>query len=161
MFPLLRARHLVPVVATLVALAAACRGGPPLGPRHPKLAAAIELLSHASRLESTHIGVGGTPSEYAEALRVVRDSPDAAVMFRELADNASTAGRLYGLIGLYLTARDQVDAAADRVIADGGTIVTQGGCIGGEAQVAEIVRSPRPGGCDIVSGCIPQQFALH
>jgi hypothetical protein len=125
---------------------------------HPTRAEALERLRTATTFESAHIGEAGILSPNVAAFRVVLASPGAVAAFRDLAASASIAGRLYGLSGLYLTAPSEVDAAAARLLASGGKVPAMYGCIRMDDQVADIVRRPDSGQCDIVTGCYPEAF---
>lgn len=61
---------------------------------------ALQTLERATAFEGDAIGYAGIPSEGAEAFAVLWNHPHAADHFATLSVTATTAGRLYGLLGL-------------------------------------------------------------
>ena len=74
---------------------------------HPEtdmtLAEATELLRGTGQFADTAIGVAGITPDQLHAWHTIMDSPDADSVLKGLLEEASVAGQLYALCGLYFT----------------------------------------------------------
>lgn len=65
--------------------------------------AAVYALLKAERFETGPVGFAGSPSAYIKNFQTILREPDAAELFKYLSVEATTAGKLYAVSGLYLT----------------------------------------------------------
>lgn len=90
------------------------------------------------------IGIGGVPSSETEAFRAILSTDRAAAAFAFAADHATTAGRLYGISGLYLVDGPGYEERIDtfRHLRDS-VILWTSGCTGGHPiEVPTLVAHP-------------------
>lgn len=103
--------------------------------------AAYYALAKAERFETGFVGFAGSPSSYIENYNTITKEPAAADMFAMLFDNATTAGKLYALSGLYLTDRDAFPKAADVMKKSDEMVEVLNGCLMSDEKAAKFVES--------------------
>lgn len=118
---------------------------------------AYSLLRSAEVFSSPYIGFGGEPSCEVMAFQRILDSPVADGMFKKLIEQATLAGQLYGLSGLYFTDSRSFAAQVDRYRKMKEPVKTQNGCIISEEPVMAVVDVPRSP-YDIANGHLPRWF---
>ncbi|HSK77332.1 MAG TPA: hypothetical protein VLQ45_12840 [Thermoanaerobaculia bacterium] len=118
---------------------------------------AYSLLRSAEVFSSPYIGFGGEPSCEVMAFQRILDSPVADGMFKRLIEQATLAGQLYGLSGLYFTDPGSFVAQVDRYGKMKKPVRTQNGCIISEEPVMAIVEAPRSR-YGIANGRLPRSF---
>ena len=110
---------------------------------------ALLVLLRTEQFTSDAVGEGGDVSVEVEALRVLfREEPAASAdAFRHLSRQGSTAGKLFGLCGLwYADPKGFDEASADLAEEpEDYTVPTFVGCILSERPVAHLVRHRGPG----------------
>ena len=116
-----------------------------------RAAAAYEALRAESLFASAAVGVGAMPSHQGRYLRTLLAEPDASVIFEQLWRDAGPAGRLYALIGLYLTAPEVYKRLAPAAATDQAPIATMFGCIVSQAPAAVVAR-------EIARGDLAREF---
>ena len=88
---------------------------------------------------------GITPNE-VRALRILWQEPSADLAFARLEREATLAGRLFALCGLYFSDRDRFDARIEEYRGSTEQVFFQTGCIGFRDQpVAELIESSHAG----------------
>jgi hypothetical protein len=109
---------------------------------------ALKVLLRAHRFTSDAVGDGGGCPLEVECLRVLFQQRAAKEAFRHLFENGTTAGRLFGLCGLWYAdpAAFEKDCAAFLEEHGEETVATQMGCILEEVPVGPLVRNPEPKG---------------
>ena len=75
----------------------------------------IAILRSADWLESPLIGYSGTPSRFVAAYGHIVAQPDAATTFRTLLWEATPAGKIYALAGLYDVDRAEFEGLVDTI----------------------------------------------
>lgn len=105
---------------------------------------ALQVLLRAQVFEDDAISFDGHESDGVRAFRVLFAQPDAAARFLRLSEQATLAGRLYGLIGLRHFDRAAFDGARRSLehVADQ-RVDAQFGCSGLSLRVGELVQSTR------------------
>jgi hypothetical protein len=147
--------YLAMVVALMCAAGCASSRAVPDGVPHvlstpdvPRLegdeAYAYAILRDAARFESPHVGDSGALSVYAAAFRALLHTHDAQRAFRSLFAEATLAGKLYALSGLYFVDSPSFEPAARALAKRGGVVRAMQGCIVLNQEVAEIVFAPEP-----------------
>jgi hypothetical protein len=134
-------------------------------------------LRAASRFESGGVGLFAEPSETATAFREVASSAQAEEQFRTLAREATPAGRVYALAGLYLVDAPDFLEAAKALWRTNEAVTIASGCAVWTESVRSLVdgegslRVPRGatvhatlashlgGACDVTGGCLPLLLA--
>ena len=113
---------------------------PPFAMAEPKLSpavqAAIDAQRGAGRVESSHVGVGGTPSKLHEAMSAALNGASKDEL-RSLAFHPDTAIRVYAL-HRYIDQHGASAADLAPLLRDTTTISTTSGCIQGSESVAHI-----------------------
>jgi len=101
--------------------------------QNPSLSAGVAAAYAALRTESVFassaVGYVGMPSRQGRHLRTLLAQRNAPVIFEHLWREAAPAGRLYALIGLYLTAPEHYARLAPAAMKDQAEITMMFGCI--------------------------------
>lgn len=104
---------------------------------------ALDLLLTDSVFASARIGVGGTPSRQARALRTLLADPRRADLLQQLWNEATPAGRLYALVGFALTDSVAFQQNARLIASDRRVIPTMVGCIVASERIGRLAREIR------------------
>lgn len=118
---------------------------------------AYSLLRSAEAFSSPYVGFGGTPSCEVMAFQRILNSPVADGVFKRLIEQATLAGQLYGLSGLYFTDSRSFAAQVDRYRKIKEPVRTRDGCFTSEVPVMAVVDAP-DSSHDIANGYLPRQF---
>jgi len=102
---------------------------------------AFQILLNTATFADADVGYAGTKSVQVDAFQVLLRQPDAKAVFSDLLDRAKTAGKLYALCAFYLIAPEEYGTAEQRMLASGGTVDQQIGCVTDRRSVREIIRS--------------------
>src|SRR5262245_55133036 len=102
---------------------------------------AYQTIMASDRFCGTAVVIAGTTPEVVIAFRKMLKSPNAAGAFRGLLADATTAGKLYALCGLYYADPDFFDEAVKRFQRSSDEVDTLMGCIGSRATVGSIVEN--------------------
>jgi hypothetical protein len=105
---------------------------------------AYRTIAASDRFCGTSVGIAGTTPEVVIAFRKMLKSPNAAGAFKGLLADATMAGMLYALCGLYYADPDYFEEAVKRFQRSSDEVETLMGCIGSRATVSSIVESPSP-----------------
>ena len=101
---------------------------------------AFAYLSRTDRFYAASVGYAGVTPPQVLAWQIVFRDPNAVQMFRALSsDQSTTAGRLYGLAGLYLLDSAEYHALAPQLSRWGGVVSTMQGCIISGRSAADII----------------------
>lgn len=103
---------------------------------------AFDLIRGATRFEGTRVGIAGRPSPYGIAYCTLLRERDAARAFRISCRDGSTAGKLYGLCGLYYTDTKGFSARVAAMRSSAEEVQSQSGCIVFKDTVASLVEGP-------------------
>jgi|WetSurMetagenome_2_1015567.scaffolds.fasta_scaffold157935_1 hypothetical protein len=105
---------------------------------------AYTALAGAAQFEEEFIGFGAVPSSLVAACRALRAEPNADSAFKALLGEATPAGQLYALCGLYFTdhAYFQEKIAAYRNRGD--NIPMQSGCLVLGQRMSAIIENSSP-----------------
>jgi hypothetical protein len=114
--------------------------------------AALERLSNADAFEDAMASLAEQLSENVRAFRVLLRIKEPAALFGRMLRTGTTAGRLYGLAGLYLTDRHAFDSSVSHFVAPDASVETLLGGIQHHARASEILDRIR-------SGELPLAFA--
>ena len=101
---------------------------------------AYRILVKAPRFSLDHVGFAGTTPGTVRAFRFLLDDPSSPQVFSRLLQG-STAGRLYALVGIYLTDPPRFPQAVQSL--EGATDMVEtmfGGCVVDECSVRELAR---------------------
>ena len=105
---------------------------------------AYATLAGAAQFEEEFIGFGAIPSDLVAACRALRAEPNADSAFKALLNEATPAGQLYALCGLYFTDHayflEKVEAYKSR----GEDIPMQSGCLVLGQRMSAIIENTSP-----------------
>jgi hypothetical protein len=96
-------------------------------------------LYFAKRFEPTTLGIAAIPSRLRWAFCILRNEARADASFKSLLRDASAAGKLYALCGLYYTDRAYFDSVIEHYRTSDESVEAQNGCVIWRATVAEFV----------------------
>ena len=130
---------LFPLVASTTLPAAPPPG---LGPEAQK---AYALLKEVNVFSSTSVGVAGTTPESVSAFRTLLAGPHASTCFKTLLEEATTAGQLYALCGLWFTDPAAFKAGIEKHRRSDAQVETLEGCIASRQPVREVIESKATG----------------
>jgi hypothetical protein len=119
---------------------------------------AFRTLATADVFESAAVGYSGRLSKPVKAFRELVASPDAAALFRRLAAEGTTVGRLYAVIGLRALEPTAYLSELARLSALKVDVAAQFGCIGRQRPLAELLERRRSGDQDVVGGGFTTEF---
>jgi|SRR5215208_2057016 len=150
---------LVVIWALLIPVVAPARCGGEPGPRaaaaRPRpespLAAAATVLREAPSFLAAQIGPAGATPEEVTAWQTLLRAEGGDSTFKALLGDATPAGRLYALAGLYYTDPATFRAALPRFRAQAAPVWTGVGCFVSERPVGELAD-------EIASGSWPGEF---
>jgi hypothetical protein len=94
------------------------------------------------------VGVAGTMSAGERALREVLRKQDAAARLEALVPNASTAGKLYALLGLKIRDRAAYERALEKCRTVDAKVETARGCILSQESFRDLVKEIERGQYD-------------
>jgi hypothetical protein len=141
---------------------------------------ALEILLKTEVFADVRVGGGLQESNQVKAFRRLLAEQEARRAFRELTRRGRPAGQLYGLCGLQLIEKRELDRQLPRYRGSNEHVVTHFGCVQERMPVRALVKSTdahavrlrrgetltawfeaHPGGgvLDIVGGGYPQRFA--
>lgn len=103
--------------------------------------AAYYALERAERFETGNVGFAGTPSTYIASLRTIMREPLAGDILEYLFEQATPAGKLYALSGLYSTEPLYFGRAVEMLKTSGETVQVLNGCLMSSEPVAKIIES--------------------
>jgi hypothetical protein len=110
--------------------------------------AAEAVLEKAGMFALGGIGVAGTMSPGERALREILANPNAVSRMERLLTNATTAGRLYALLGLRLKDRALYDRAIRELRAVDAKVETARGCIISQELFGDLLKEIERGQYD-------------
>ncbi len=122
--------------------------GPSLSPEGQD---AYHVLRDADFFSSGCVGFACVPPPTVEAFRVLIEDPGADAAFKSLLDEASLAGQLYALAGVYYTDADRFGLYAAPYRRTSKKVEYWSGCIGGRSAVRDLVT-------EIASGDLPRSI---
>jgi hypothetical protein len=104
---------------------------------------AYQTLLTAKQFEGDAIGYSAQPSELVGAYRILMKEPEADAAFKSLLANATPAGQLYALCGIYFTDHEffLTEVKQQRIRSD--HVQVQFGCLVWTMKAAEIVESKK------------------
>lgn len=103
--------------------------------------AAVYALLKAERFETGFTGFAGSPSAYIKNFQTILREPDAAELFKYLFGEATTAGKLYAVSGLYLTDQEAFRKAAESLKTSIEMVPMLEGCLMVYLPAGKIVES--------------------
>lgn len=101
---------------------------------------AYELLLKAERFEQGAVGFAGTVSPYVQSFNEILKEKSADEAFKSLLANATIAGKLYALCGIYFTDQESFERETAKYAQSGESVSTMSGCVIFNRKVAEIVE---------------------
>ena len=105
---------------------------------------AYRTLLTAQRFEDVAIGYGAVRSKLVESYYILLNEPLADATFKSLLEEATLAGQLYALCGLYFTDQNFFHSAVEKYRHSEEKVDTLFGCIGGLMPVSTLVESKKP-----------------
>src|SRR4030095_15275396 len=105
---------------------------------------AYHTIAASGRFCGTAVGFAATTPDVVLAFRKMLKRPNGAGAFKGLLADATTAGKLYALCGLYYADPDYFDEAVKRFQRSSDEVETLMGCIGSRATVGSIVENRSP-----------------
>lgn len=102
---------------------------------------AFEMLLKADRFENDAIGYAASSSKFVGAYRVLLNEVAADAAFKSLLENATPAGQLYALCGIYFTDHASFLVIVEKHRTRSDDVKFQFGCIGGDMRASKIVES--------------------
>jgi hypothetical protein len=110
-----------------------------------------EILLSADKFYGAHIGFGGTTPPTVYAYRDLLDHPDADDVFKELIEEGTMPGRLYGLAGVYYTDPSSLLDLSRRFLESSESVPAFFGCILSDTPVKDLAQR-------IVDGSLPREL---
>ena len=110
-----------------------------------------EILLSADKFYGAHIGFGGTTPPTVYAYRDLLDHPNADDAFKELIEEGTMPGRLYGLAGVYFTDPSSLPDLSGRFLESSESVPAFFGCILSDTQVKDLAQR-------IVDGSLPREL---
>ena len=110
-----------------------------------------ETLLSADKFYGAHIGFGGITPPTVYAYRDLLDHPNADDMFKELIEEGTMPGRLYGLAGVYFTDPSSLPDLSRRFLESSESVPAFFGCILSDTQVKDLAQR-------IVDGSLPREL---
>lgn len=108
----------------------------------PSVDADVATIRTVTVVSDGHDGRAGTTPESVHAFRRLVRSPGAAERFAELLKDATPAGRLFALCGLYFTDPEAFRSALPAFERSEERVRHQAGCMISEEPVADLIHSP-------------------
>ena len=103
---------------------------------------ALSVVRHADAFSMADVGEGKVCSPEVRAFSVLLDQPDAPQFFQSLLSDATPAGQLYALCGLWLTDLPAYEAAEPRFAQSLMPVSVQAGCEIFPVKMSMLVRPP-------------------
>lgn len=119
---------------------------------------AYKKLVAATQFEDTHIGYAGSLSQYVVEFGLLLKEKKSDAAFKSLLKNGTTAGKLYGLSGIYFTDYEIFQIEAAKMSKSKKTVMKMSGCIVYDEKVSEIVKSSRKNVAIINPGTTIEDF---
>jgi len=110
-----------------------------------------EILLSADKFYGAHIGFGGTTPPTVYAYRDLLDHPNADDAFKDLIEEGTMPGRLYGLAGVYFTDPSSLPDLSRRFLESSESVPAFFGCILSDTRVKELAQR-------IVDGSLPREL---
>lgn len=107
--------------------------------------AAFQTLLLAEQFEDNFIGVAAQPSKLVAAYRALLKEPEADMAFKNLLDQATLAGQLYALCGIYFTDHPFFLSVLGKYQNREDTVRVQFGCLCLGMSFREILETRSPG----------------
>src|SRR5262249_38318549 len=128
----------------LAILSATCLAAPPstLSPNDKE---AYHTVATVTQFSGETVGIAALPPPVLGAFRTLLESPHADAAFKQLLTEATTAGKLYALCGLYYTDPAFFEKAVEPFRHSNDRIETVMGCIVSGNTVGAIVEKSGPG----------------
>ncbi|MHC4821231.1 MAG: hypothetical protein ACYTDX_05870 [Planctomycetota bacterium] len=106
---------------------------------------AYTVLVRATRFTDTAVGIAGITPLEVEAMRALHGEKAAGKAFLSLCRNGTTAGKLWGLCGLWYFDNARFHRQKSAVLRDHGKekVATMRGCIVSEEVVRTIIHAPK------------------
>lgn len=130
----------VTFVIVFFALARLVFGAPPNPPRAQQSLSDYETVRRSMQFSVGGVGFAGVTARTEIAFRNLLRSPTAAQDCRKLLSEATTAGQLYGLLGLKLLNDPAYETAASRYKLSRSQASVASGCVVSPRAVAEIAN---------------------
>jgi hypothetical protein len=127
----------------------------------PREQEAFRYLQRADILQLPYVNIGGARPGGFAAMTILKRSRDADAAFKELVRSGTTAGKLYGLIGVYRTDRDFFESHVRPLATSSEVVGVLVGCVVEPERVSSIVDYTGPRGLgyvDIVDGRYSAMF---
>lgn len=102
---------------------------------------AYEHLLKAERFEQGAVGYAGTVSRYIESFNLLLKEEAADEAFKGLLNEATTAGKLYALCGLYFTDYETFQKETENLAKSAESVETMSGCLISSEKVANLVEA--------------------
>jgi len=112
---------------------------------------AYDVLLHAKIFQDSHVGPAARIPETVRALLSLLSTPHASEAFNRLLAEATLAGQLYALCGLYYADHEAFKEAVKRYRYWDDLIMTQHGCLVEEERVSDLIEY-------IIGGRYPSMF---
>jgi hypothetical protein len=112
---------------------------------------AYVTLRDAATFSSGRVGAAGLLPQEVYAFRTLKDDPMADAAFKSLLKEATPAGQLYALCGLWFTDPGAFKTEAERLKRANGEVDTLAGCVGMKSHMADIIESTVPGAVRLTS----------
>jgi hypothetical protein len=116
----------------------------PSNPLNDEGKKAYDILVIAEQFEDAFIGEAGHPSKLVKAYRELLKQPQSDVVFKRLLKEATLAGQLYALCGIYFTDHIFFLSMVEGYKNKRDYVETQSGCIISRLPVREIVEIKAP-----------------
>jgi len=118
----------------------------------PEIQPAYRLLRTTAVFSDAAVGVAGITPDTVQALRLILKDPAAENILKQLLAEATPAGQLYALAGLYVTNPEFARTAATPYESSQEMVRTQFGCVNAEMPISEVTTQ-------ILDGTLPRALA--
>jgi len=112
----------------------------------PEIQKAYQLLRAPGAFSGPTVGVAATTPDTVKALRVILKDPAAENIFKQLLAEATPAGQLYALAGLYVINPEFARRVAKPYESNQTMVQTQFGCVNAEMPISKVTKQILEGG---------------
>ena len=100
---------------------------------------ALDLLLNTDTFAGTRVGFAGSVPRQVPAFQTLLEHKDADELFGKIQKEAALEGQLYGLCGLYLTAKESFDEEIEQYQKSTDSVLTFFGCIMSKQPVTDLL----------------------
>ena len=104
--------------------------------------------------KNSAVGYGGITPDEVHEFRCILKRPDARTIFDQLLNEATLAGKLYALSGLYITDKTYFENIVGKYRLNTTEVMTMYGCVIAPEKLSYVLK-------EIENGNLPKELAGH